>query len=50
MLPGDPAGYFLHGLIDQVDITDRREFDMLPKVGNQLIRFGTGTDAEKLKS
>ena len=38
---------FCMALIDQVDITDRREFDMLPKVGNQLIRFGTGTDAEE---
>ena len=38
---------FCIALIDQVDITDRREFDMLPKVGNQLIRFGTGTDAEE---
>ena len=37
---------FCMALIDQVDITARREFDMLPKVGNQLIRFGTGTDAE----
>ncbi|HMX80009.1 MAG TPA: hypothetical protein PLG91_06845, partial [Ferruginibacter sp.] len=38
---------FCMALIDQVDITDRREFDMLPKVGNQLIRFGTGSDAEE---
>ncbi|HNA17094.1 MAG TPA: hypothetical protein PK678_11275 [Ferruginibacter sp.] len=38
---------FCIALIDQVDITDRREFDMLPKVGNQLIRFGTGSDAEE---
>ncbi len=38
---------FCTALIDQVDITAAREFEMMPKVGNQLIRFGNGTEAEE---
>ncbi len=38
---------FRMALIDQVDITPNREFEMIPKVGNQLIRFGNGSDAEE---
>ena len=34
-------------LIDQVDITPAREFEMIPKIGNQLIVFGNGSDAEE---
>ena len=31
--------------IDQVDISPNRTFDLIPKLGNQVIRFG---DAEEL--
>ncbi len=38
---------FCMALIDQVDITAARQFDMMPKIGNQLIRFGDGTDVDE---
>ena len=44
---------FLMAMIDQVDITPQRSFEMIPKIGNQLIVFGDGSDIdakfEKLK-
>jgi len=44
---------FLMAMIEQVDITPQRSFEMIPKIGNQLIVFGDGTDVdakfEKLK-
>ena len=44
---------FLMAMIEQVDITPQRNFEMIPKIGNQLIVFGDATDAvekfEKLK-
>ena len=44
---------FLMAMIEQVDITPQRQFEMVPKIGNQLILFGDGNDAaekfEKLK-
>lgn len=47
------ADSFLMAMIDQVDITSQRTFEMTPKIGNQLIEFGDATDAaakfEKLK-
>ncbi len=38
---------FIMALIEQVDITPQRTFDMVPKVGNGVIAFGDGTDIEK---
>ena len=38
---------FLMAMIDQVDITTQRSFEMIPKVGNQVIVFGDASDAEK---
>ncbi|HSN59386.1 MAG TPA: hypothetical protein VLR49_00515 [Ferruginibacter sp.] len=39
---------FLMAMIEQVDITQQRNFEMIPKIGNQLIVFGTAEDvAEK---
>ncbi len=47
------ADTFLMAMIDQVDITAQRTFEMIPKIGKQNIIFGNGTDAvskfEKLK-
>ncbi len=40
------ADSFLMAMIDQVDINASRGFDMIPKIGNQLIAFGDGKDAE----
>lgn len=44
---------FLMAMIEQVDITPVRSFEMIPKIGNQLITFGDGSDVdakfEKLK-
>ena len=37
---------FLMGMIDQVDITAQRSFEMIPKIGNQLILLGDATDLE----
>ncbi len=38
---------FRMAMIDQVDITAQRVFEMIPKIGNQLIVFGDATDAEE---
>lgn len=47
------ADSFLMGMIDQVDIDAQRNFEMVPKIGNQNILFGDASDAgakfEKLK-
>jgi cell division protein FtsQ len=44
---------FSMAMIDQVDITAQHLFEMIPKIGNQLIVFGDATDVdlklEKLK-
>ncbi len=37
---------FRMALIDQVDITADRTFEMMPKIGSQVIVFGDATDAE----
>ncbi|MEP6713609.1 MAG: hypothetical protein ABJA37_14380, partial [Ferruginibacter sp.] len=39
------ADSFLMAMIDQVDITPQRNFEMIPKIGNQLIEFGDASDA-----
>ena len=39
------ADSFLMAMVDQVDITPQRSFEMIPKIGNQLIVFGDATDA-----
>lgn len=36
---------FSMALVEQVDITPQRSFEMIPKIGNQLIVFGDATDA-----
>ncbi len=36
---------FSMGLIDQVDITPQRTFEMIPEIGNNIIEFGDATDA-----
>ena len=33
-------------MIDQIDITSQRLFEMIPKIGNQLIVFGDATDVD----
>lgn len=38
---------FLMAMVEQVDITSQRSFEMIPKIGNQLIVFGDATDAEE---
>ncbi len=38
---------FRMAMIDQIDITPERNFEMIPKIGNQLIVFGNATDAEE---
>lgn len=41
---------FSMALIDQIDITSQRNFEMIPKIGNTIIIFGDATDVEeKLK-
>ena len=40
------ADAFLNSMIDQVDVTTQRQFEMIPKIGNQVILFGDGTDAK----
>jgi cell division protein FtsQ len=35
---------FLMAMIDQVDITPQRNFEMIPKFGNTIIVFGDGKD------
>jgi cell division protein FtsQ len=37
---------FRMAMIDQVDITPDRDFEMIPKIGNQLIVFGDAAAAE----
>ncbi|MGC4100096.1 cell division protein FtsQ/DivIB [Ferruginibacter sp.] len=37
---------FRIAMIDQVDITPERDFEMIPKIGNQVIVFGNADDAE----
>ncbi len=37
---------FVMAMIDQVDITAQQNFEMIPKIGNQLIEFGNGNDVE----
>ncbi len=47
------ADSFLMAMIEQVDVTAARNFEMVPKIGNQKIIFGDATDVdlkfEKLK-
>jgi cell division protein FtsQ len=38
---------FIMALVEQVDITPQRMFDMVPKVGNGIIAFGDGNDIDK---
>ncbi|MEX0635505.1 MAG: cell division protein FtsQ/DivIB, partial [Ferruginibacter sp.] len=44
---------FLMAMIEQVDITPQHQFEMIPKIGLQIIRFGNGEDVnnklEKLR-
>ena len=37
---------FCMAMIEQVDITAQRFFEMIPKIGNQLIVFGDATDVD----
>ena len=37
---------FSMAMIEQVDITSQRIFEMIPKIGNQLIVFGDATDVD----
>lgn len=39
------ADSFLMAMIDQVDITSQRTFEMIPKIGDQVIVFGDASDA-----
>lgn len=42
---------FCMAMIDQIDITPQRTFEMVPKIGNQVIVFGDGTNiSEKLNN
>lgn len=41
------ADSFLMAMIEQVDITAQRSFEMIPKIGDQLIVFGNAADAEE---
>jgi cell division protein FtsQ len=38
---------FLMAMIEQVDITAKREFEMIPKIGDQTIVFGDASGAEQ---
>jgi cell division protein FtsQ len=38
---------FRMALIEQIDITPQRNFEMVPKIGNQLIVFGDASNAEE---
>ena len=38
---------FRMAMIDQIDITPQRSFEMIPKLGNQLIVFGDASDVEE---
>jgi cell division protein FtsQ len=37
---------FSMAMVEQVDITEQRMFEMVPKIGNQLIVFGDATDVD----
>lgn len=37
---------FHTAMIEQIDITPQLKFEFIPKIGNQLIQFGTGTDID----
>ena len=37
---------FSMAMIEQIDITAQRSFEMIPKIGNQLIVFGDATDTD----
>jgi hypothetical protein len=41
------ADSFLMAMVEQVDITPAGSFEMVPKIGNQLIVFGDAMDAEE---
>lgn len=41
------ADSFCMAMIEQIDITGKRSFEMIPKIGKELIIFGDATDAEK---
>lgn len=41
------ADSFLMAMVEQVDITPQRNFEMIPKIGNQLIYFGNADDIEQ---
>jgi len=43
-IQGDPL---LMAFIDQTEITSFREFEMTPKIGNQVIVFGDASDADE---
>jgi cell division protein FtsQ len=38
---------FLMAMIDQININAQREFELIPKLGDQLILFGSSRDMEK---
>lgn len=38
---------YIMAMIDQVDINAAREFEMIPKIGNQLILFGDANDSKQ---
>ncbi len=38
---------FSMAIIDQVDITAQRNFEMIPKIGNNIIVFGDATDVQE---
>jgi cell division protein FtsQ len=38
---------FAMALVEQVDITTHRTFEMIPKIGNSIIDFGDATDIDK---
>jgi cell division protein FtsQ len=38
---------FLMAMIDQVDITSKNKFELIPKLGDQIILFGDATNIEK---
>jgi cell division protein FtsQ len=38
---------FLMGMIDQVDITAKNKFELIPKLGDQIILFGEASNIEK---
>jgi cell division protein FtsQ len=38
---------FRMAMIDQVDITAQRNFEMIPKIGSQIIEFGNAADVEE---